>query len=194
MPPLMPRKNRDLLNNVTFVASVVAAVAAICAAIFTGWQAWTAKDTENRQLRAYLFIDHGPLSEVAPGKFKADLGIRAAGVTPAYKLKLAATFEIGHYLLNEEKLLDRVGGNTQDFDYAVVYGDKATISQPISMQFVPEAVKLLEGDAQRVYLHGNIRYSDIFGDEHRYDFCFVFHPTRDPNGSERGCENYNRPR
>jgi hypothetical protein len=169
----MARKNRDLLDNVTFAASLVAAVAAVCAAIFTGWQAWTAKDTENRQLRAYLFIDHGPLSEVAPGKFKADLGIRAAGVTPAYKLKLAATFEIGHYLLNE-KLSDRVGGNTQDFDYAVVYGDKATISQPISMQFVPEAVKLLEGDAQRLYLHGNIRYSDIFGDEHQYDFCFCF--------------------
>jgi hypothetical protein len=65
----MARKNRDLLDNATFAASVIAAVAAVCAAIFTGWQAWTAKGTENRQLRAYLFIDHGPLSKVASGKF-----------------------------------------------------------------------------------------------------------------------------
>ena len=190
----MARKNRDLFDKVTFWASLVAVVVATFAAFFTGWQVWIARDTENRQLRAYLFIDHGPLSEVAPGKFKADLAIHAAGVTPAYKLKLAATFEIGPYLLNEEKLSDRVAGNAQDFDYAVVYGDKATINQPISMQFVPQAVKLLEGDAQRLYLHGNIRYSDIFDAEHRYDFCFVFHPTRDLQGSERGCEKYNTPR
>jgi hypothetical protein len=189
----MARKNRDLLDNVTFALSVVAVVAAACAAFFTGWQAWIARDTENRQLRAYLFIDHGPLSEVAPGKFRVDLAIRAAGVTPAYKLKFAPTFEIGPYLLNETKLSEQVGGNTQTFDYAVVYGAKE-INQPVSMQFVPEAVKLLEGDAQRLYLHGNIRYSDIFDAEHRYDFCFVFHPARDPQGSERGCEKYNTPR
>jgi hypothetical protein len=190
---LMPRKNRDFFDNATFAASVAAAVAALCAAIFTGWQVWIAKDTENRQLRAYLFIDHTVLTEAAPGKFRADLAIHAAGVTPAYKLRLAATFEIGPYLLNETKLPDQVGGNTQTFDYAVVYGTKE-VNQPISMQFVPEAVKLLEGDAQRLYLHGNIRYSDIFDVEHRYDFCFVFHPTRDPQGSERGCEKYNTPR
>lgn len=186
-------KDRDWFDRATFVASVAAAVAALAAAIFTGSQAWIAKDTENRQLRAYLFIDHSPLSEVTPGKFRADLAIRAAGVTPAYKIRLAATFEIGPYLLNETKLPDRVGGNTQDFDYAVVYGDKS-INQPILMQFVPEAVKLLEGDAQRLYLHGSIRYYDIFDAEHQYDFCFVFHPTRGPEGSERGCETYNKPR
>jgi hypothetical protein len=188
------RKSRDWHDRATFAASVVAAVGAVAAASFTGWQAWTAKDTENRQLRAYLFIDHGPLSEVAPGKFNADLAIRAAGVTPAYKVKLAATFEIGPYLLNETTLSDRVGGNTQDFDYAVIYGADKARNQPISMQFLPEATKLLEGDSQRLYLHGNIRYSDIFSDEHQYDFCFVFHPSRDPHGSERGCEKYNQPR
>ena len=190
----MARKNRDLFDKVTFWASLVAVVAAAFAAFFTGWQVWIARDTENRQLRAYLFVDHGPLSEVAPGKFKADLAIRAAGVTPAYKLKLAATFEVAPYLLNEVKLDDQVGGNTQFVDYAVVYGVDKEIKQPISKQFDPLAVKLLEGDAQRLYLHGSIRYSDIFSVEHRYDFCFVFHPTRDPQGSERGCEKYNTPR
>ncbi|MCK1620793.1 hypothetical protein IVA96_30325 [Bradyrhizobium sp. 159] len=187
------RKSRNWFDKATFTASAAAAVAALAAAIFTGWQAWIAKDTENRQLRAYLFIDHSSLSEIAPGKFTTDLAIRAAGVTPAYKLKLAATFEIGPYLLNETKLSDQVGGNTQTFDYAVAYGTKE-INQQVSMQFVPEAVKLLQGDAQRLYLHGNIRYSDMFGAEHQYDFCFVFHPTRDSLGSERGCEQYNQPR
>lgn len=163
------RKSHDWYDQAKFTASVVAAVGAGAAAIFTGWQAWTAKDTENRQLEAYLFIDHGPLSEVAPGKFNADLAIRAAGTTPAYKVKLAATFEIGDFLLNGTKLSDRVSGNTQDFDYAVIYGTDKAKTQPISMQFLPATTKLLEGDSHRLYLHGNVRYSDIFGDEHRYD-------------------------
>ena len=94
----MARKNRDLLDNLTFAASVVAAVAAVCAAFFTGRQAWIARDTEERQLRAYLYIDHTSIAESEPGKFGTDLLIRSAGVTPAYKLKLSATLEIGPYL------------------------------------------------------------------------------------------------
>ena len=71
----MPRKNRDLFDKVTFWPSLVAVVAAAFAAFFTGRQVWIARDIENRQLRAYLFIDHGPLSEVAPGKFRTECKI-----------------------------------------------------------------------------------------------------------------------
>jgi hypothetical protein len=56
----------------------------------------------------------------------------------------------------------------------------------------------LIGD-HRFYVHGVIRYRDIFGLENpgvpdrRYEFCFIFHPEREPNGTEKGCEQYNKP-
>jgi hypothetical protein len=189
----MARKNRDLLDTGIFVASVVAAVAAVCAAFFTGRQAWIARDTEERQLRAYLYIDHTSIAESEPGKFGTDLLIRSAGVTPAYKLELSATLEIGPYLLNDTKLDSFIQSATQTFDYAVIYGDKP-IQQNIVRQFSPEAIKLLAGDSQRLYLHGRVAYLDIFDAARHYDFCFVFHPKRDLQGSERGCEKYNTPR
>jgi hypothetical protein len=93
----------------------------------------------------------------------------------------------------------------QNFEYVVLYGGepiRKTISLPAAsldaIRLVKSSDPLKPFGDQRLYLHGSVRYLNIFGieDPHlerRYDFCFVFHPDRDPAGSEHGCENYNAP-
>lgn len=163
------------------------------------------RDTEIRQLRAYLAVDHGPLM-ITDATAGAEVRIQHAGMTPAYKIRLDAAVEVAPYYLSTTKLGDpSTMAARQSFEYVVLHGGEP-IKQMISLppdSF--EAIRLVKssdpqkplGD-QRFYLHGSVRYFDIFGieeqsPERRYDFCFVFHPERDPAGSEHGCEHYNSP-
>ncbi|MCU1340305.1 MAG: hypothetical protein JWO19_5886, partial [Bryobacterales bacterium] len=75
----------------------IATIASVVALIVTDH---TLKDTARRQLRAYIYVDHGSFG---PARADALIGptitIRSAGATPAYKLRLAATIEIGKFPL-----------------------------------------------------------------------------------------------
>ena len=79
--------------------------------------------------------------------------------------------EAGRYLVGETRLPDVTSGSVGDVANDPLIGDN------------------------RIYLHGVVRYLDIFGvenlqPERRYEFCFVYHPDRDPIGTERGCETH----
>ena len=50
------RERRHWLEYASVGLSAAAAIAASCAAIFSGWQVWIAKDTAERQLRPYAYI------------------------------------------------------------------------------------------------------------------------------------------
>jgi hypothetical protein len=195
-----------------FVLLIFAFLATAIAAYYTRKQ-WSAaqdqlavmRNTEIRQLRAYLTVNHGPLmmTDTTAG---AVIRIQHAGLTPAYKIRLDAAVEVGPYLLSATKLGDPLTmAGRQNFEYVVLYGGepiKKTISLPAgafdAIRLVKSSDPLKPFGDQRLYLHGSVRYLDIFGiedphHERRYDFCFVFHPDRDPAGSEQGCENYNAP-
>jgi hypothetical protein len=168
------------------------------------------RDTERRQLRAYLYVDHGELLPKGPSfdprsPIGATIKLHTAGSTPAYKLRLSATVEIGDFPLPKGQLSDpvkRSGEGITRESYPILYGDKA-IEQRIEVKFVPEALALLKLPQQhhRFYLYGSVRYFDIFGIENpklerRYDFCFSF--EADPSspvkaGDEDGCDAYNKP-
>jgi hypothetical protein len=77
------------LDIATFVSAVIAAGAAVLATIYTGSQASTAKDTEKRQLRAYVSIERLGI-DVSKWKespiVKCGVVFKNAGLTPAYKV------------------------------------------------------------------------------------------------------------
>jgi hypothetical protein len=154
-----------------------------------------AKDTETRQLRAYLYVEHGPLKTLSnDNHWGASIVIRHAGATPAYKVKLYAKMEVGPYLLNASKLIPP---SDAPLEYAILYGNKI-IEETIATIFLFETIQEVKNANPlyrdlRFYLHGKVLYFDIFGNEWPYQFCFIFHPNRAPNGSERGCEDYNKP-
>lgn len=170
------------------------------------------RDTERRQLRAYLYVDHEDLLPKGPSfdprvPIGATVNLHTAGSTPAYKLRLSATVEIGDFPMPRSKLSDPVkrgGEGITRESYPILYGDKA-IKQRVEVKFLPEALASLRQPPQqqhhRFYLFGSVRYFDIFGIEdpkleRRYDFCFSF--EADPAspikaGDEDACDEYNKP-
>jgi hypothetical protein len=197
------------LLGATFLALVIYTSVTACLALLTGdavkvatratdiadKQLAVATDTENRQLRAYLYVEHGPLKTLSnDNHWGADIVVRHAGATPAYKIELYAKIEVGPYLLNATKLLPP---SDPPLQYAILYGNK-TIEETISTMFLFDTIQEVKNANplyrdQRFYLHGRVLYSDIFSKEWPYQFCFVFHPDRGPKGSGRGCEEYNKP-
>jgi hypothetical protein len=170
------------------------------------------RDTERRQLRAYLYVDHGSLAPKGPSfdagtPIGATINLHSAGSTPAYKLRLAATVEIGEFPLPKASLSDpskRGGEGIARESYPLLYGSEP-LSQSVAVKFLPEALALLKSSQlqqhHRFYLFGGVRYFDIFGIEdpkleRRYDFCFSF--EADPSSpikaaEEDGCDEYNKP-
>ena len=175
-------------------------------------QADIAQDAEVRQLRSYLHLTHGSWQEYPPqtpgsGKqYGAEVYIGHAGATPAYKIRIDATILVGRYLLTAGEDLGNPlimgGGGVTRKEFSIVYGN-TPITVSVANPFDADAYRStttndpLIGD-RRFYMHGIIRYFDIFGlenaaPERRYEFCWVFHPQREPGGSEHGCEKYNKP-
>ncbi|WP_315742219.1 hypothetical protein [Bradyrhizobium sp. SZCCHNR1075] len=195
------------LDYCVFGFVILTSIATGAAAIYTRSYWITAEnqlavmaDTEKRQLRAYLHVGHGPI-EVTDNSATVEVWISHSGQTPAYKLRLDAVIEVAHFLLQPtEKLGNPIGmGGVLRHEFATLYGSepiKQKIAMPVNSA---EAIRLqresdpLRGGRQVFYLHGRVRYLDIFDREWPYDFCFSFDPTYNPQGSERGCEDYNRP-
>ena len=184
-------------------AAVAAAFAAAAAAgawqgSIANQQLVVAKDTEFRQLRAYLYVRHNPM--IADQKTAAaDIEVYHAGGTPAYKIRLDTQMMVARYLVGELSLPDVTSPNVSPVDHiqtSILYSTEfipKTVSMP---EWSTEAMRAvwskdpLIGD-NRIYLHGVVRYFDIFGieglqPERRYEFCFVYHPEREPKGDERG--------
>jgi hypothetical protein len=176
----------------------IATIASVVALIVTDH---TLKDTARRQLRAYIYVDHGSFG---PARADALIGptitIRSAGATPAYKLRLAATIEIGKFPLpNASELSDpfgRAGEGITIRNYPILYGSEGAITEQIAVKFSQKAIDLLKVDFHRLYLFGGVKYLDVFGIERRYDFCFSFNGDPDSpikSAQEDGCDNYNKP-
>jgi hypothetical protein len=158
-----------------------------------------ARDTEHRQLRAYLHISHGPIT-VSDNTASAEIRISHSGQTPAYKIKLEADIQVGHFLLPDTEKLSLPTGGIPIYEFGALYGNepiKQTISMPQNSNDAIEIQKRsrdrLAGGLQAFYLFGRVRYQDIFGNEWPYEFCFSFDPLNNKEGSERGCEKYNKP-
>ncbi len=203
---------RHWLDHAAVWAASAAALAAAAAAGVGAWQASiankqlvVAKDTEVRQLRAYLYVRRFPINASQTGA-DAKIEIWHAGATPAYNIRLDVQMTVARYLVGDLTLPDVTSPSVGPVDrsqHSILY----------STEFIPKTVSMPEGSGEamravwskdpligdnRIYLHGVVRYMDVFGieelqPERRYEFCFVYHPERDQIGSERGCEKYNKP-
>lgn len=186
----------------TVIAAAGAAFSAVFAYKAAGAatdQVGVAQDTEKRQLRAYLHIGHGPI-QISGSSASAEVWIFHSGQTPAYKIKLFANIQVGHFPLPPTEHLSPPTSGIPSYEYGALYGTDP-IKQRISMEVPAEdAIEIqkrsrdmLAGGLQVFYLTGRVQYLDIFGQVWPYDFCFAFDPINSPQGTESGCERYNKP-
>jgi hypothetical protein len=90
-----------------------------------------ARDTEHRQLRAYLHINHGPMT-VSNNAASAEIRISHSGQTPAYKIKLEADIQVGHFPLPDSEKLSLPTGGIPTYEFGALYG-VGPIRQTIAM-------------------------------------------------------------
>jgi hypothetical protein len=188
--------NKHPLDWATFAFVVVASIAAAFAAVFTHQQVVVARDSEHRQLRAYI-------GDIVPEKFYAittdhhfgvHLDLRNAGQTPAYDVTHAEGIEIESYPLPPEaKIIEK----TDEHALKITIHPSTVANEGIYVKTTEsvgdqklEAIKL--GQSKRLYLWGVVHYRDAFDDMHYTHFCINIYGdfAAGPVGYER-CPIYN---
>jgi hypothetical protein len=184
-------------NSITLIATMAACIAAGAALL----QASISRDTEFRQLRAYLYVSHGALNQTL-NSAGADISIKHSGATPAYNVRIDVVALVGTYLLNSNDLSDPTQRGGAIHKQIAILNSSDQFSVPVAVSY-PDALRLLNNTDKTfgehaLYIHGVVRYHDVFSleasqPERKYEFCFVFRPIADAPGTERGCEKHNNP-
>lgn len=146
-------------------------------------QVGVAKDTEKRQLRAYVFIKPDESKTIIAKNKTVELfyQIRNAGMTPAYRVRS----ELGPYIQPASAPFDPdMSVPLAQYPTTIVWpGIDNHSSGIVTLAAITSTsgdakAKLISGELA-IYFVGDVLYSDIFGDEHRTDFCYVFRNVRD---------------
>lgn len=158
----------------------ITAIGAIAAAIFTGWQAWIAQDTEHRQLRAYLIVKSATFAKDDTGRFKIwktfpdgrsalmiYYDVSNEGSTPAYDVFRRITVEFPY------------DGQKIEFGYtdgtAAYVSRDQTFGPVITRPFTNTEIDAISSGSGNPFIFaGQITYRDIFGNMWPTNFCFMY--------------------
>lgn len=192
-PNGQPDERHYRLNLKIFRFTVGGAIIALLAAGFTGWQAYIAKDTETRQLRAYIAIESTDIPKIEEG---TTLHINAImenlGQTPAYNAGWISGINVMKYPLPEE-----IGNDTCTHVMNLpkrskwVIAKKAFVEKIRPAPFNAAEVKDIKEGKAAVYFHGRVCYEDIFQEVHHTDFCMYWKLENGKAGNASFCENGN---
>lgn len=138
-----------------------------------------AKDTAQRELRAYLLLSGSQIIFMPVQQPTAQVVIKNYGQTPAYKVQQWVGFSVGRYPL---------GGPLRDprsFEPAYsesILGPGGQQTNTISSQipFTQAMVDRLGTPEVTIYIYGIILYEDIFGAAHETKFRLIFGGPKGP--------------
>jgi hypothetical protein len=181
------------LEYATGAFAVVAALAAGFAAFYTAHQVriaeqqmGVARDTEHRQLRAYVFGNSEyPFSSPTPQLREGELlrykwHIKNYGLTPAYRVLARA--EIFFAASTPEELPELIAPDTDTFVLAP--GATTYVSSPDPYRLSKRDSQDLAKGVKRVSFRGRIDYADTFGSHHFSTMCIDIEMVQEPPGSK----------
>jgi hypothetical protein len=170
----------------------VALVVSTGAASFSGIQAWIARDTEQRQLRAYLELSgievvcpDCPNTEPVrptpfPGRNLVHIRFENSGQTPAQTIR---------YKINWAVIPSKDAPLPPNFDFADYSSNNSGFVSTSelardqhrdgagSIDHDIDRFRLATSGASTIYLHGHIDYCDVFGEPRATAFCFLYVPN-----------------
>jgi hypothetical protein len=160
----------------------MATAAALLAAIFAGWQAWIARDTERQQLRAYVSLSftttRNPEAIFYNGtattdRFGQELTITDNGNTPAHDVVVSGKLKILPFPLGDSDLNTDQTDEINDMP-AYPGNTQLTASFYDTDPIVKQDIDDTHGDppTKAFYLYGTITYLDIFNTRHTNHFCY----------------------
>jgi hypothetical protein len=174
------------LEYASFGLAGAALLVSACAAAFSGWQAWIASDTEERQLRAYLELTD--IEVVCPDctttgpanpehQNLVHIRFENSGQTPAREIRYKISwwpiasknaplnFEFPDYSPSGPTLVstsELAQGKNRDGVGGI--GDI-------------EPFRMATTGASTLYLYGHLDYCDVFGKPRATGFCFIYVPN-----------------
>ena len=180
------QNKKHWLEYATFTVFTLGSIAALFAAGFTFWQAWIAKDTEKRQLRAYLSISVplNALDNFGEGKTAHVKGIiENMGQTPAYKTTWMAGINVAENTPKIQFAYNDCNMIMSQVDVAewLVAKQPAFPDKDRTVPFSKKEVDSIESGKAAIYFNGRVCYRDIFEEEQSIDFCIYWDWDRNKN-------------
>jgi hypothetical protein len=156
-----------------------AAVGAALAAAASAYQGWVARDTEERQLRAYVIVKSAWFEKDEKKK-----EIKLAETNSAGNSALLIYYEVSNegqtpaYEVAKRITVDYPRKDNITFDYtdgtAAYMGKQQVFGPVVTRAFTPDELNsIFAGQQPYLIFAGQITYRDIFGREWPTNFCFM---------------------
>ncbi len=184
-PDRTKQQQRHWLDHAAVWAAGAAAFAAAAAAGVGAWQAnisnqqlAVAKDTEQRQLRAYIGVSPDKIIQIRDGTWAIQIAAHNYGQTPARSVQINGGWELLDFPKSQEKV------SAQHFLYArteesagidVFPTRDGTSALP---PFPADVVTKMRGYSGplKIYAAGVVTYEDVFGNLWRTEYCAIITP------------------
>ncbi len=172
---------RDTHDKATLVILVFTLIATGCAACFTGWQAWIARDQEHRTLRAYVVVGAELLADQGGKNPYVKLTAENMGQTPVYDLVFAASNSIldGYESISDTAKVMLTFDCSGPYAPALIKSQGHTFSKShFSGMSISERMNSIDSvnDAflkdQRIVAYGTVCYRDVFRQMHTIRLCY----------------------
>lgn len=135
-----------------------------------------AKDTERRQLRAYLVIGRMEILRFGVGNMAHVEGvIENIGQTPAHDAGWQSGINLFDLRAQPTFTYDDCTSLRKSSEYPRwSLGKNAAVEKDRRTVFTADEIKLVQDSTAAVYFHGRLCYLDIFEEEHLTDFCMYW--------------------
>ncbi len=190
--PKGSQNRRDAYDKANTYILAATLIAAGCAAGFTGWQAWIARDQEHRALRAYVLVNAELQRRVDNAIPSIKLSAENMGQTPVYNLTFNTwnsaiegykDVAVPSFLAIDCRAMFPIGRmGSPGITFSKTTNDDATgLSSPAeNLQTWDEVFRKFT----KVVVYGTVCYRDVFNDPHSVRVCFEW---SDPDRGPRRC-------
>lgn len=128
-----------------------------------------ARDTAQKQLRAYLVVESLKLIPKTNGEYEVSITVQNMGQTPAHDVRLSLAAALREYPLTTDIPSE---GN---LGHELYLGKNATFSDIPTKRFDENKIYQIDaGDDPRLYVRGHLYYRDIYEREWHLNFCYMY--------------------
>ncbi len=165
----------------SIILSVIALIVSITSAGFAYWQLTIAKDTAQKQLRAYVYASPNTLYHLGENPTQGYLTVRNGGHTFANKVSR----EVGINVLSKDipNSFEKLGRLKREPGYMTL-GPNTGADDVIYREYrvlTDDEIKQINSGDKRIYVFGKITYEDIYDIRHETTFCFMYYGNETSN-------------
>jgi hypothetical protein len=188
------KAEKDWFDYAVGFFAFVASVGAIAAALVASYQGWVARDTEKRQLRAYVFLEsvhttkiNDEITSNDPNRgLSATIIFKNFGQTPAYNVWHLSSLKVADFPAPPTVFVHDPEKHPIPMDTLGPQGGTQSVVQPSKPDSTSgtEGKQPLRAQTKAIYVFGKIDYEDAFGVKRCTRYRFMVGGNADSRGSD----------